>query len=179
VRSVGREWDPEVIDQAIPQLSERVRNDQGDGSGEPPVELDPEARKVWQGERPKLKDTGAIDRSGSLVKLARVIFDAGATRPAIVAALAERDEALGWRKYAGREDADTRYHEIVDELERNGRNARVRVTFGANGSGPPLPKIVVNNRQLPEVTAEAIEALAAHNDPPEMFVRAGRLVRVR
>jgi hypothetical protein len=42
-----------------------------------------------------------------------------------------------------------------------------------------LPKIVVNNRHLREVTTEALEALATHNDPPEVFVRAGRLVRVR
>jgi hypothetical protein len=42
-----------------------------------------------------------------------------------------------------------------------------------------LPKIVVNNRHLREVTAEALNALAARNDPPELFVRAGRLVRVR
>src|SRR3954464_6760901 len=42
-----------------------------------------------------------------------------------------------------------------------------------------LPPIVVNNRRLPEVTAEAIEALAARNDPPEIFVRGGRVGRVR
>jgi Bifunctional DNA primase/polymerase, N-terminal len=42
-----------------------------------------------------------------------------------------------------------------------------------------LPRIVVNNRHLRDVTAEAIEALAAHNNPPDVFVRAGRLVRVR
>jgi P4 family phage/plasmid primase-like protien len=126
-------WDPEVIDQAIPLLPEQARNGHHDAEGEPPVELDPEARKVWQGERPKLKDTGAIDRSSSLVKIGRALYDAGATRPAIVASLAERDQALGWRKYAGRHDAEARYHEIVDELESNGRNARVRVTFGDNG----------------------------------------------
>jgi hypothetical protein len=42
-----------------------------------------------------------------------------------------------------------------------------------------FPKIVVNNRHLREVTAEALGALATRNDPPELFVRAGRLVRVR
>jgi hypothetical protein len=42
-----------------------------------------------------------------------------------------------------------------------------------------LPKIVVNNRHLREVTTEALSALAARNDPPELFVRSGRLVRVR
>jgi hypothetical protein len=183
VRSVGtpRAWDPEVIDQAIPELPKAVPNGiERESTDEPPVELGPEALKVWRGEKPKAKDTGELDRSGSLVKIGRVLYDAGGTRSLIVQALQERDEALGWRKYTGRADAGSRYHEIVDELERNGRNGRVRVTAGARGTKrDELPKIVVNNRQLPEVTAEAIEALAGHNDPPEIFVRGGRLVRVR
>jgi hypothetical protein len=182
VRSVGtpRAWDPEVIDQAIPELPERMHSNRTDAGSEPPLELGPEALKIWHGERPKAKDTGKIDRSGTLLKIGRVLYDAGGTRALIVQALHERDETLGWRKYAGRRDAESRYHEIVDELERNGRNERVRTTFGS-GSGQcgELPKIVVNNRQLPDVTADAIEALASHNDPPEIFVRAGRLVRVR
>jgi hypothetical protein len=181
VHSVGRPqaWDPEVIDQAIPELPKAVPNGYVESSDEPPLELGPEARKVWWGEKPKAKDTGEIDRSGSLLKIGRVIYDAGGTRALIVQALRERDEALGWRKYTGRPDAEQRYHDIVDELERNGRNDRVKVTIGGRGRRDELPKIIVNNRQLPDVTAEAIEALAARNDPPETFVRAGRLVRIR
>ncbi len=186
MRSVGkpRAWDPEVIDQAIPELPNPAHSDHRNGYhgtyGVPPVELGPAARAVYRGEKPKLKEGGGIDRSGSLVKIGRELYDAGATRPAIVAALAERDEALGWRKYTGRPDADSRYHEIVDELERNGRNVRPRGTPNDGGvSRDELPTIIVNNRQLPEVTAEAIKALAERNDPPEIFVRTGRLVRVR
>jgi P4 family phage/plasmid primase-like protien len=136
VRSVGtpRAWDPEVIDQAIPELPEPVlSNGHHRAGGEPPVELGPAALRVWRGEKPKPKDGGGINRSSSLVKIGRELYDAGATRPAIVAALAERDEALGWRKYTGRTDADSRYHEIVDELEHNGRNGRIRITVGGNG----------------------------------------------
>jgi len=174
-------WDPEVIDQAIPELPKAVPNYNGSVRvDEPPVELSVRALEVWRGEKPKTKATGEIDRSGSLVKIGRVLYDAGATRSAVVTALAERDESLAWRKYTGRADADNRYHEIVDELESNGRNRRARMSVDAGGvKRDNLPTIVVNNRQLPEVTAEAIEALAAHNDPPEIFVRAGRLVRVR
>jgi hypothetical protein len=183
VRSVGtpQAWDPEVIDQAIPQLPKAVPSSNGTGLlNEPPVELTHEALRVWHGEKPKTKATGEINRSASLVKIGRAIYDAGATRSAIVTALAERDEALGWRKYTGRADASNRYHEIVDELECNGRNSRARMSVGGGGGKQDnLPTIIVNNRQLPEVTVEAIEALAAHNDPPEIFVRAGRLVRVR
>jgi len=168
-----------VIDQAIPELPKAVPNGYVESSDEPPLELGPEARKVWWGEKPKAKDTGEIDRSGSLLKIGRVIYDAGGTRALIVQALRERDEALGWRKYTGRPDAEQRYHDIVDELERNGRNDRVKVTIGGRGRSDEFPKIIVNNRQLPDVTAEAIEALAARNYPPEIFVRAGRLVRIR
>jgi putative DNA primase/helicase len=138
VRSIGtpRAWDPEVIDQAIPELPKVVPNsNERRSTAEPPVELMPGALEVWRGEKPKAKDTGGIDRSGSLVKIGRVLYDAGATRSAIVVALAERDEAIGWRKYTGRADADSRYHEIVDELERNGRNTRARLTFSSNGHG--------------------------------------------
>jgi len=142
VRSVGRPraWDPEVIDQAIPELPRAVPN-RNETTGEPPVELGTEALKVWRGENPKLKNDGETDRSATLVKIGRVLYDAGATRPAIVAALAERDENLGYRKYtAGRDDADFRYHEIVDELESNGRNTRARITFSSNGDGAaPAP----------------------------------------
>jgi hypothetical protein len=177
VRSVGtpRAWDPEVIDQAIPELPKAVPNANSQAEA-PPLALDAYSRRVWRGEEPKLRDDGRIDRSGSLVKIGRVLYDAGVERPLIVQTLRERDEALGWRKYTGRHDADQRYHEIVDELESNGRG---KVTIGDRSGRDELPKIVVNNRQLPDVTAEAIEALAARNDPPEIFVRAGRLVRVR
>jgi putative DNA primase/helicase len=140
VRSVGRPraWDPEVIDQAIPEIPKAIPNTKGGRStAEPPVELMPEALKVWRGEKPKAKHTGEIDRSGSLVKVGRILYDAGATRSALVAALAERDEALDWRKYTGRADADIRYHEIVDELERNGRNGRVDIDGNGRGTTQP------------------------------------------
>ena len=140
MRSVGRPraWDPEVIDQAIPELPKAIPNtNAGRNTAEPPVELMPEALKVWRGEKPKAKHTGEIDRSGSLVKVGRILYDAGATRSALVAALAERDEALGWRKYTGRADADIRYHEIVDELERNGRNGRVDIDGNGRGTTQP------------------------------------------
>jgi len=139
VRSVGtpRAWDPEVIDQAIPELPKAVRN--GDSQAKlPPLALDAGSRRVWRGEEPKLKDDGQMDRSGSLVKIGRVLYNAGGERPLIVQALRERDEALGWRKYTGRADAAQRYHEIVDELERNGRNGRARISLNGYGSAPPV-----------------------------------------
>ena len=138
MRSVGRPqaWDPEVIDQAIPELPKAIPNADSQ-TDTPPLALDAGSRRVWYGKEPKLKDDGQIDRSGSLVKIGRVLYDAGGERPLIVQALRERDEALGWQKYAGRHDADQRYHEIMDELERNGRNGRVRLTIGSRREDEP------------------------------------------
>ena len=39
-------------------------------------------------------------------------------------------------------------------------------------------RIQANDRQLPEITAEAVAALRGWNDPPSMFIRAGGLVRI-
>ena len=57
---------------------------------------------------------------------------------------------------------------------------------GADASDPPgsaatvIPaEIVVTNRPLPAITAEALSALRSANDPPELFVRSGALARVR
>jgi len=44
---------------------------------------------------------------------------------------------------------------------------------------PVLPTVTVNNRQLRDSTAEAVAALHAANNPPEIFVRMGELVRIQ
>src|SRR5439155_23642188 len=46
--------------------------------------------------------------------------------------------------------------------------------------GPqPLPSIVVNNRQLRDVCGDALNAIVQSNQPPEVFARGNRLVRLR
>lgn len=42
-----------------------------------------------------------------------------------------------------------------------------------------LSCIVINNRQLRDVTADALKALEEANEPPVLFVRGGKLARVR
>jgi hypothetical protein len=46
-------------------------------------------------------------------------------------------------------------------------------------SGGGLPEIITNNRQLPDLTADAIRAIAKANDPPRLFRRSGAVVRLR
>jgi hypothetical protein len=45
-------------------------------------------------------------------------------------------------------------------------------------SGKQLPDIRVNDRELRDVSTEALEAVVAANEPPELFCRAGSVVRV-
>ncbi len=101
--------------------------------------LGKQALRVWRGEDPKLRD-GQLDRSASLVKIGRALYDAGGNRAVIAASLEERDRALGWNKYTGRRDAVECYAGIVDELEKNGRNGRARITVGGRKVGEDGPE---------------------------------------
>jgi hypothetical protein len=124
-------YSPAALERAFPPPAEEVVESENGHeidlqSGAPPVELETEALKVWLGHKPWAKDTGEIDRSATLMHIGRVLYDARATRPAIVQSLRERDEALGYNKYTGREDADKQYHAIVDELQKSGRSKKGR-----------------------------------------------------
>lgn len=108
-----------------------------------------------------LADWGAT--VGGPERAAAIIADEAA-RSRAERAEAERQIAAG---YAHRQfhaaDAAIAHRESVETPVRQGR-AR--------------PQIQANDRQLPEITAEAVAALQAWNDPPSMFIRAGQLVRV-
>jgi hypothetical protein len=92
------------------------------------VKLGAEGLRVFRGEAPKVKadGTGEVDRSATLMKIGRVLYDAGANRTVLVAALRERDLAF-YKKYTyNRDGGEAEYHRIVDKLEEEGRNARVK-----------------------------------------------------
>ena len=42
-----------------------------------------------------------------------------------------------------------------------------------------LPEIITSNRQLPDLTADAMKAIERANDPPRLFRRSGAVVRLR
>ncbi len=83
------------------------------------------ARRTLQGELPKRRPDGEIDRSASLVQLARVLYGAGVPVEEIPGILAERDETLGWRKYTARADAARQYQRIVSLVSRPRRSPAV------------------------------------------------------
>ena len=76
------------------------------------------ARRILQGERPKRRPDGGVDRSASLLQMARILHGAGVDPHHIAQVLAERDEALGWRKYTDRPDAAKQYERIVAYVTR-------------------------------------------------------------
>jgi len=85
----------------------------------PPVRLSDAQLRIWRGEEPALTPDGALDRSGTLCKIARILTRAGATERTIADALRERDETLGYGKYTDRRDGHRRYREIADAMALN------------------------------------------------------------
>lgn len=82
------------------------------------------AQAVWSGEVVKLTPEGAVDRSASLVRIARVLYEAGVPPAEIVSALAERDVSLGWHKYSERPNVLEHYQGIVVAVARGARTRR-------------------------------------------------------
>ena len=91
---------------------------------EPPVKLSRPGLAVWSGQDVKYTLEGRVDRSASLLRIARVLYEAGMESQAIVVALVERDRALGWEKYSGRRDAAAQYAAIVAAVARGSRTRR-------------------------------------------------------
>jgi hypothetical protein len=175
----SRTYSPAELDALLPELVEpKAEEHEADESEEePPVVLDPEALKVWRGEKPKLKDDGAINRSASLVKIGRILYDAGANRSVILAALRERDIALGWRCYTDRSDAGKRYAEIFEELKKNGRNSRVSIAFGSRKEKKPeLPKM--EEAAYRGLFGSIVELVEPHTEADPVAVLASALVAV-
>ncbi len=159
------------LDRILPPLPEAAELASTNGhmhGDEPPVELGPEALKAWRGEKPKTKaaSPGEVDRSASLMKIGRVIYDAGATRRTVTEALKERDLTLGWKCYTNRRDADKQYQAIAGVLENEGRNSHshsrignVNVNEEENGSS-----------HHPKKSLRAVSFVGRAKPPPQEFV---------
>ena len=86
-------------------------------------------------------------------------------------------------KRAKAERADLERQAAADVARRRYHAADAAIAGKERGESAeppaePRPAIQVNDRQLPEITAEAVEALRAWNDPPSLFIRGGEFVRV-
>jgi hypothetical protein len=165
----GRSYSPHELDEALPEIETKHEPRNRNVSDEPPVALGEQALRVWRGEDPKLKEDGTVDRSASLVKIGRAVYDAGGNRLVIETALEERDRTLGWNKYTGRRDAGECYAGIVDELEKNGRNGKAWITVG--GKKPPNEQDTDSSEQRKERRNQADRLIGyALEDVQELFV---------
>ncbi|MBI4492180.1 MAG: DUF3987 domain-containing protein [Chloroflexi bacterium] len=142
------------------------------GADEPPVRLDVCGLDLWHGRLAVRRGgglgptdgPGTADRSETLYALGAALARAGASSAGIVAALAERDQALGYEKYAERRDGGEReYARIAAKVLAEGsRPSAPR----ADAEGPPpfpLEALPPSIRALAEEGARSIVA------PPEFI----------
>ena len=148
-------WVVAMLKEAAEQKGGRPRRhaqpEGGPGDGvdeEPPVQLTGDDLSIWKGEQPKCKHNGTTERSGSLVKIGRVLLDNRMSRRGIVTELRRRDHQLGWHKFCERKDGEDQYHAIVDFLEHEDRNKLKVITNdippinGASDRGTVKPEYV-------------------------------------
>lgn len=173
-----RSYNAADLDELLPPSEKpKAEYQQGGESGdEPPVVLSPEALKVWRGEAPRHKENGEVDRSGSLLKIGRVLYDAGGNRRVVVEGVRERDRTLGWEKYTGnREGGQREYERIFEKLEASGRNSRVRVTFGKKKEeAKEWPKM--DEAAYRGVFGRIVETVDPHTEGDPVAVLTGALV---
>lgn len=141
--------------------------------GEPPVQLHGEDLRVWRGELVKLKPGGTVDRSMSLWDIGCTLSRAGATRQTIAHALQERDESLGWSKYTGRRDAQTRYLVLADRV-LSGQGPRIRLKPNSPAQADPLPS--VGPWPEPENRGKAELSEQGNVEYVEDLVKPGRII---
>ena len=98
---------------ALTESSQATSEPEQSASDDPPVTLSEDGSLWWNGQLvvktdgtvgKRVSDTEEIDRSTTLFHLAMALRDGNASRVTIETALAERDAALGYRKYTERGD---------------------------------------------------------------------------
>jgi Bifunctional DNA primase/polymerase, N-terminal len=135
--------------------------------GEPPVYLTPARREWWDGERQSRGADGTIDRSRTLFNIGLVLAGAGLMSTELIAdALRERDETLGYRKYADRRDAGTRAYQDIAEKALSRAQEEREAFQGAGEHQAP------DNKQQREPDWPSPPGAAAFFGLPGRIVRA-------
>jgi hypothetical protein len=177
-------YSPAELAAAFPDISEESTNGHrlGTDHGEPPIDLNPHEREVWEGKKPVAKETGEVDRSKTLMKIGRVLFDAGLNGWLLAMAIGERDGALGYEKYTGNRDGGEReYLRIVEKLAKEGRNPRINFRTGSSSSAPapePPPDPEIAPEAFRGVFGEIVDAVDPHIEGDPVAVLLSSLVAV-
>jgi hypothetical protein len=161
----GRTHNPDDLAAFLPELSGEEEETLGvpteaDLADEPPVRLDERGLRVWRGEEPASKDDGTVQTGRTLFKIACVLAKAGASRRAIAEALAERDAALGFNKYAGR---PKEYRRVAEKAvgraagEKGAAPAEVKTFDAKSLMGKKLPPL---RWTVPGILPEGVSILA-------------------
>jgi len=143
------------------------------------LEHDERYKATWEHERPDLSDQSLSTYDLALCSLAAQY---GWTADELAALIRTHRAEHGETEKARRVD----YVQGTVAKALAGVKARPAGDHDKGGRLVPLPEgaparpeINVSNKQPVELTDEALRVLHATNEPPELFVRAGELVRVR
>ena len=124
-----------------------------------------------------------IKRSGDFlyVDFGPCIFDPGHRKASIWVGVTGR---VGYGcphdSCKGRKDvARKTWDDVLELLGEDPAAWHTQVAVHRAPEGNDLPEIIVNDRQLPALTADTIRAIEVANDPPRWFNRGGCLVRLR
>jgi P4 family phage/plasmid primase-like protien len=134
VHATGRvyEWliTPEEVLAELPEVfvhvlqehvqSKEIVDDPVVATKEPPMALSGAALEVWNGTKFVPGAKGEIDRSATLLLLARELLLSGADIEATTSAIAGWDQLHG-KKFSGRKDKDKRYRETVQSASESAR----------------------------------------------------------
>jgi hypothetical protein len=181
---------PRELHELLPEIEEPDIEEPETGPGleedeeEPPIVLSPEALKVWRGEKPKYReDNGKLDKSATLMKIGRALFDAGGNELVVVEGVRERDKALGYNKFSGNRDGGQKeYERIWKKLEKEGRNDRANFNITsastrpeeqAKHMWPEMDKVAYRG-----IFGRIVEAVSPHTEGDDVAVLTGGLVAV-
>ena len=132
------QWAITLLQERGTENKERRQEPTWDALPTPPVidatNLDPASHKWWTGEAANMAGKN-VDRSTTLFRLGTILAKRGYDEPTIIAALHERDVALGYNKFARRADGGIRaYSDIATKVMIDERG---RVNRPRNPAPPP------------------------------------------
>jgi hypothetical protein len=141
-----------------------------DGTGRAPTYIELELRGIVDA---AVREGRSVDVSALLADYSDLVGDRERAAAIIADETARaKQERAERERQAAADYAHRRFHDADAAIAQKERGE------AADPKNETRVRIQANDRQLPEITAEAVAALRAWNDPPSMFIRSGDLVRI-